>query len=155
MQQLGFELVPAQQVNILEANKQLMVSINEEIWNQGKLDLIDERYASNYVRHEYTGDVVGTEAYKQFIRTLHTGFPDWNCTAEDMLAAGDKVAVRWLCQVTHTGEWMGIPPTGKHIKFTATIIHKIADGKVVEDWVDHDSLGFMQQLGFELVPQQQ
>jgi predicted ester cyclase len=50
---------------------------------------------------------------------------------------------------------MGIPPTGKHIKFTATIIHKIADGKVVEDWVDHDSLGFMQQLGFELVPQQQ
>ena len=141
-------------VDTLAANKQLITSNNDEIWNQGKLDLISERHASNYVRHQpgYPAELQGAEGLKQFIQTLRTGFPDFNCTIEDMLAAGDKVAANYLCQGTHTAEWNGIPATGNSLKFTSTIIHRIADGKVVEDWADYDSLGWMQQLGFELTP---
>jgi steroid delta-isomerase-like uncharacterized protein len=143
-------------VNTLAANKQLMTAINEEIWNQGKLDLIAKRYASNYVRHQagYPAEPGGAEGLKQFIQILRIGFPDWKCIIEDMVAAGDKVAVRYLCRGTHTAEWNGIPATGKSLKFASTIIHQITDGKVVEDWADYDSLGWMQQLGFELVPAQ-
>ena len=140
----------------LEANRQLMVSINEEIWNQGNLDQIDERYANDYVRHEagYPAELAGAAGLKVFIQNLRAGFPDWSCTVEDTLAAGDEVMVRYLCSGTHTGEWNGLPPTGKPIQFQSIIVHRIADGKVVEDWSEYDSLGWMQQLGFELVPAQ-
>jgi steroid delta-isomerase-like uncharacterized protein len=143
--------------NTLAANRQLITSNNDEIWNQGKLDLISERHASNYVRHQpgYPAELQGAEGLKQFIQTLRTGFPDFNCTIEDMLAAGDKVAANYLCQGTHSAEWNGIPATGNSLKFTSTIIHRITDGKVVEDWADYDSLGWMQQPGFKLVPVQQ
>ncbi len=136
----------------LEANRQLMTSIYEEIWNQGNLDLIDERYADDYVRHQagYPSELAGSEGLKQFVQALRVGFPDFHCTIEEMLAAGDKVVIRDECQGTQTGEWNGIPATGNPIRFTSTIIHQIADGKVVEDWADYDSLGWMLQLGFEL-----
>lgn len=138
--------------NTLEANRQLMASINEEIWNQGNLDLIEERYAGDYVRHEagYPDAMQGSAGLKQFIAALHAGFPDWNCSVEEMLAVDDKVVVYYRCTGTHTGEWNGLAPSGKQIEFTDIIIHKIADGKVVEDWSEYDSLGWMQQLGFEL-----
>ena len=137
-----------------EANKQLVASNNEEIWNQHKLDLIGERYTSNYVRHQpgYPAELPGAEGLKQFLQGTLTSFPNWNCTIEDLFAAGDKVAARYNCGGNQTGPWMGIPPTGRALKFTCTIIHRLADGKVVEDWVDYDSLGMMQQLGFGLVP---
>lgn len=142
--------------NTLEVNRQLMASINDEIWNQGKLELIDERYAEDYVRHEpgYPPELQGSAGLKQFIQAVRGGFPDWNCAIEEMLAVGDKVVVRYRCSGTHTGEWNGIPATGNRFEFTDTIIHRIADGKVVEDWSEYDSLGWMQQLGFQLTPPQ-
>lgn len=138
----------------LAANMQLLNYINENIWNQGKVDLIDQYYVSGYVRHEidYPADPPGAEGLKQFITALRTGFPDWNCTAQDMFAASDKVVGRYLCQGTHTGNLMGLPPTGRHVQFSDTIIHKISDGKIVEDWSDYDTLGYFVQLGFTLVP---
>jgi steroid delta-isomerase-like uncharacterized protein len=138
----------------LEANRQLMASINDEIWNQGNLDLIDERYAADYVRHEagYPDEMQGSVGLKQFIAALRVGFPDWNCAIEQTLAVDDKVVVYYRCTGTQTGEWNGLAPSGKQIEFTDIIIHKIADGKVVEDWSEYDSLGWMQQLGFQLMP---
>ena len=123
--------------NTLEANRQLMTTINDEIWNQGNLDLLDEHYASDYVRHEagYPVELTGPAGLKQFIQNLRAGFPDWNCTTADIMAAGDKVTVRYLCTGTHTGEWNGLPPTGKPIQFQSIIVHRIADGKVAEDLV--------------------
>ena len=68
-------------------------------------------------------------------------------TIEDVFAAGDKVAVRFTASGTHQGEFMGVPPSGKQVTMTAILIHRLADGKMVEDWEWSDSLGFMQQLG--------
>ncbi|MFN8467417.1 MAG: ester cyclase [Caldilineaceae bacterium] len=140
----------------LAANTDLMATINDEVWTQFKLDQVPERYAGNYVRHMTGGvpDIQGMDAFTTYLAALHTGFPDFHCTVEDTLAAGDKVAIRYRCMGTQAGEWNGIPASGKPLDFSTTIIHQIADGKVVEDWVDYDSLGFMQQLGFELTPQQ-
>lgn len=140
----------------LAANVDLMTTINDEVWTQFSLDQVGERYAENYVRHMTGGvpDIQGVDAFAEYLAALHTGFPDFHCTVEDTLAAGDKVAIRYRCMGTQTGEWNGIPASGKSLDFSTTIIHQIADGKVMEDWVDYDSLGFMQQLGFELTPKQ-
>jgi steroid delta-isomerase-like uncharacterized protein len=142
--------------NVPAANRQLMATINEEIWNQGKLELIDTHYAQDYVRHEagYPGEMTGRAGLRRHIENLRSGFPDWNCTTSDVVAEGDKVVVRYLCTGTHTGEWSGLPPTGKSIEVQSIVIHRITDGKVAEDWSEYDTLGFMQQLGFELASAQ-
>ena len=66
---------------------------------------------------------------------------------EDMIAEGDRVVSRWTMRSTHKGEWMGIAPTGKQVMITGISIHRIAGGKIVEDWANADELGMMQQLG--------
>jgi hypothetical protein len=63
-----------------------------------------------------------------------------------MIAEGDKVAVRWTWSGTHTGEFMGIPATGRRITLTGVSIHRFADDKFVESWASYDGLGMMQQL---------
>ena len=96
----------------------------------------------------------GAEGLKAFVTALRVGFPDWNCSVQDMFAAGDKVVGRYLCQGTQTGELFGLPPSGRHVQFSDTIIHKIVNGKVAEDWSDYDTLGYFVQLGFTLLPPQ-
>jgi len=66
-----------------------------------------------------------------------------------MIAEADRVVVRWTWTGTHTGEFMNIPPTGRHITVTGTSIHRFADGKFVESWASYDSLGMMMQLTAE------
>ena len=78
---------------------------------------------------------------------VRSAFPDMQATIEDMIAEGDKVAVRYTGTGTHKGELMGIPATGKQIAVTGIEIIRIAGGKMVERWEAFDNLSFMQQLG--------
>jgi predicted ester cyclase len=57
------------------------------------------------------------------------------------------VAIRESYQGTHTGEFQGLAPTGRVVRFTSTDIYRIVDGKIVEVWTELDALGMMQQLG--------
>jgi predicted ester cyclase len=78
---------------------------------------------------------------------LWAGFPDVQTTILDTIAEGDKVVFRASTEGTHTGPFMGIPPTGKRAKWTFVDIMRIADGKLVEEWVETDMMSLMQQLG--------
>jgi steroid delta-isomerase-like uncharacterized protein len=116
-------------------------------------DLIDEIYASDLVWHEPDQDVQGSEEAKQFVATYRTAFPDLNVTVEDVIAEGEKAVTRWTVRGTHQGEIEEFgPPTGKRVEFEGLTIHRIADGKIVEEWERYDNLSLMQQLG--LVPEQ-
>ena len=75
------------------------------------------------------------------------GFPDYQTSIEDMVAEDDKVAARIKMTGTNTGEFMGIPPTGRQIAFTGIYIAQIANGKIVEHWGEEDSVSLLQQLG--------
>ena len=66
---------------------------------------------------------------------------------EDIVASGDRVAVRWTFHGTHQGEFLGIPPTGKPVTMAAIEINRVRDGKVAEHWVQLDQLGMLRQLG--------
>src|SRR5215212_7456435 len=75
-------------------------------------------------------------------------------TLDDDLAEGEKVVSRWRAQGTHQGELMGIAPTGNEVAITGLTIHRIEDGKIVEEWENWDALGLMQQIGAVPAPEQ-
>ena len=90
------------------------------------------------------------EQLKQYIATVEAAFPNYQFAIEDLVAEGDKVAVRVTSWLEHRGELMGFPPTGKRATITGIFLYRIADGKIVESWIQSDRLGLLQQL--DLVP---
>ena len=144
-------------VSVAEVNKEIVRRLNSEIWNGGNLDLVDELYAEDYVRHQvgYPEELQGREGLKQFLTLLRQAFPTFECTTANLVATGDIVVhYGQVCRGIHQGEWMGMPPSGKELEFSVMDTHRLVDGKVVEDWIEYDSAAFMNVLGLELVPAQ-
>ena len=115
--------------------------------NIGKIPPVIQKFmAPQGVYHGATGDL-NYDQYLQYQVVLHTAFPDITMTVEDIFAAGDKVAIRFVIRGTHKGPFLGIPPTGKQINVKAASIARFAGGKAEEGWAFPDMLGMMQQLG--------
>lgn len=133
-----------------EQNKALARRSTEEVWNQGKLAVIDELVASNATYHDPNvpgGKFTGPEGLKQFVQIYRTAFPDVHITIQDQIAEGDKVVNRWTATGTHKGDLMGIKPTNKFSTVTGVDIERYQNGKVVESWANYDMFGMLQQLG--------
>jgi predicted ester cyclase len=118
-----------------EKNKALVRWWWEEVWLKGNVAATDKVIAANYVDHPgLPGLPPGPEGMKQVLTTYLTAFPELQATLDDILAEGDRVAVRWSNRGTHLGEWLGIPPTGHHFTASGITIYRIAEGKAVEGW---------------------
>jgi steroid delta-isomerase-like uncharacterized protein len=118
-----------------------------------KPDALGEVYAPDVVWHNPEGDIQGLEEAKQFVAMFETAFPDISATVEDVIAEGDKVVSRVTIRGTHQGEGEEFgPPTGKRIEVQSLSLHRIEDGKIVEEWNSYDNLSVLQQLG--LAPEQ-
>ena len=138
-----------------EESKALARRYVEEIWDKGNLDLIDELFTTDFVRHgppAVEGEVRGPEGFKGLVSTYHAGFPDFRVTIDEMIAEGDSVVSRWTVRGTHQGELLGNAPTGNQVTFTGFLVDRISGDKIEEEWVDYDTLRVMQQIG--AVPQQ-
>ena len=122
-----------------------------EVVTEGSLDTLEdafaEVYAHNFILHEADEDIVGIEGLTQFVSMIRSAIPDLRVTLEDDIAEGEKVVSRWRAQGTHQGELMGVAPTGNEVAITGITIHRIEDGKIVEEWENWDALGMMQQIG--------
>ena len=131
-----------------EKNKAIARRAFEEVWSQGKLDVIDNIYDADFIKHiPGSSDIHGPEGLKQSVNMFRTAFPDCQFTIEDQIAEGDKVVNRWTGSGTHKGELMGIPSTGVQETWTGIAIYRFAGGKIVEIWVNSDFLSLLQQLG--------
>jgi steroid delta-isomerase-like uncharacterized protein len=118
------------------------------------LDILDEVYATDLVWHEPDQDIQGLEEARQFVSMYETAFPDLSATVEDVIAEGDKVVTRYTVRGTHQGEIEEFgPPTGRQVEVKGITIHRVEDGKIVEEWERYDNLSLLQQLG--LAPGQQ
>ncbi len=126
----------------------------DEIWNIGNLDVADELFSPDYVNHDPTSPEVppGPEGVKQLARMYRRAFPDLRFIIDEMLATGDRVITRWTGQGTHRGPLRGLPATGRPARVTGISIHRIAGGRIVETWLNWDTLGLMEQLGAAPVP---
>jgi len=133
----------------VEENKAVIRRFCEEVWNKGNLDVMKEIFAADYVRHDLRPGTPppGPEGQKKIAADFRAAFPDLNTTVDLIVAEGDMVVVRWTTEGTNTGPWGGIPPTGKHARFSGVNIFRMRDGKVIEIWNHRDDLGLMQQLG--------
>ena len=138
-----------------EENKAIARRWFEESGNRHNLAIVDELFTPDYVNHALgAAPGGGREAEKQLIEGMLTAFPDMRFTIEDMVAEGDKVAVRYTIQGTHQGVFMGIPATGKAFTTTAIVILRFENGKIAEEWFQGDDLGMLQQLGVIPAPGQ-
>ncbi len=119
-----------------------------EILNQGKLQLVDELYAPEYIeRLPQPGMAPTREGFKQFVTSLRTAFPDLHYTIDDSIEAGDRFVTRLTASGTMRGEFAGMPATGKRATWTEIHIMRITNEHVVEHWGLIQELGMLVQLG--------
>ena len=131
-----------------EDNKATNRRFYEEVINQKQLAAADEIAGANYVSHSFPpGLPPGREGLKAFVGAFHAAFADGHILIHQMVAEGDTVATRLTFHGTHTGDFMGIPPTGKQVAVPALDMARFADGKLVEHWGGPDQMSLMQQLG--------
>jgi hypothetical protein len=124
----------------------------EQSFNEGRFELADQLIAPHAVNHDPAEPAElralrGPEVIKRTVSLYRTAFPDVRITVDDVVAAGDKVVLRWHSQGTHRGELAGLAPTGAHGSVTGISIDQWKDGKVVETWSEWDNLGLARQLG--------
>ena len=130
-------------------NKHIAQRWFEEVWNQGKESAIDELLSPEGVGFglaEGETEVHGPPQLKPFVRNMRNAFPDFHIKIEDMMAEGDKVAVRFQVTGTHKGDGLGFPPTGNKIELTGMTIIRFERGQLVHGWNNWDQLGMLRQL---------
>lgn len=134
--------------------KDLSNQLTYEVWNSGNVDLIDEILSDDFAFHRAPPGLSNDrEGFKQFVAMYRTAFPDVNFEVQSILAEGDTVMSRWKATGTHTGELMGISPTGMKVTVTGMTENRIAGEKIVTQWNEYDDLGMLQQIGAIPLPE--
>jgi predicted ester cyclase len=131
---------------------ELIRRIFDEVINQGNLDAADELFTEDYVDHGPIGETHGVDAFKEMVAMWRQAVPDVHCGVEDVFQEGDMVGWNVRVTGTHTGEMMGIPPTGKPIELLSPNIGRLRDGRAAEHWSDQSMFQFLQQIGALPVP---
>lgn len=118
------------------------------VWNGNDPAVADELVDSDYVIHdrELAEELRGPELYRALASGTRELFPDVTFAIEDILAADDRVALRWTMTGTHEDSVFGEEPTGRRVTLEAIEINRFEDGKLVETWTQSDMLGLAERL---------
>jgi len=138
----------------LEDQNRALVTRFMDVYQKGDIAAVKEICSPDYIEHGM-GQTISLEQAIEILKGNMAVFSDFTIIVEDMIAKGDKVAVRYLVKVTHTGEGLGIPPTGKKAESTGIEILRFENGKIAEAWAAEDVLGMLMQLGFEMKPKEE
>jgi steroid delta-isomerase-like uncharacterized protein len=131
---------------VADQHAALVIRWFDEIWNQGRLETVDELLTPESILHE--GDLIskGPEEFRQFYHRMHSAFSEIRVTTEAVVCQGDLACVRWSVSMRHSGDGLGMPATGKVVRATGMGMIRIENGKFVEAWQNWDMLGIMQQI---------
>jgi steroid delta-isomerase-like uncharacterized protein len=126
----------------------------EELWNQGRFEIIDEMADTHAVgRGQMLHDApIDLKQFREFAHHLRSAFPDFHVTIEDTIAEKDRVVLRWQADMTHSGQFLRYPATGKKVDISGITIFRLKEGKIVAGWDKWDQLGMLEQIG--AVPEQ-
>ncbi len=131
-----------------ENNKAIAKRFFEQGLNQKNMPEFDLYFSPNVINHSIPPDLPpGIEGRKLFMSTFFNAFPDLHFTIDNLVAEGNMLVARWTSTGKHTGELMGIAPTGKSVTVTGIAIDRFENGRSVENWIEFDQMGLMQQLG--------
>jgi steroid delta-isomerase-like uncharacterized protein len=137
----------------MEPAKDIIKRFVEELWNARRLDVADQIFSEDCVTHQLRSSVLAEPAHrgpremKEHVSGWLMSFPDLRFNIEQIITERDRVVSQLVMEGTHQGTWMGISPTGKRLQIRMITIHRIENGKIAEDWVLVESLGFFEQLG--------
>jgi predicted ester cyclase len=120
----------------------------EEVWNNGRADLIDEMSApdTSATGLGHSTAPGGRDMFKAFYNNMRGTFPDLHVYIDDVIAEGDLVAVRLTAEGTHTGDALA-PATGRKARFAALVMARVVNNRIVEAWNAIDQLGILHQIG--------
>ena len=137
-----------------EENKAIARRLDDEVWSEGRLEVIDELIADDFVTTVVGApeQIRGPQGFREFVLMYRTAFPDLRISVDEQIAEGDTVVTRWTATGTHEGELMGIAATGKQATTAGINIDRFAGGKLVAGWGLFDQLGLLQQIGAVPVP---
>jgi len=133
-----------------EEMKAALVKMNADAWHTRDLDAAYAIYADDVVFQRVPfPPVMGKEANMQADADTLAAFRETRSNIDEMLVDGDTAVIRWTWEGTHSGPLtsIGIPATGKRIRFAGCSVYHFRDGKIVEQWEYGDLLGMLQQLG--------
>ena len=137
-------------------NRALFQHYFDDAANARNFDLLDEIFAADYLHHDPANPdprpVVGPQGVRDHLVSLMGAFPDLKFEVDDMVAQGDEIVVRWTARGTNTGDYFGMPATGKPIEITGMNTWVTRDGVAIEGWVNRDDMLLLQQLGVVPTP---
>ena len=134
----------------IERNKQLVRRCIQQVWNDGRAELIAELIHPRFRRHHERNpdfDAYGQEGFSVWVETVRTALPDLHLALELLFAEADRVMVHLRGTGTHEGDLYGLAASGTTLHFTATGVVRVAEGRIAECWAIPDELGIRQQLG--------
>jgi steroid delta-isomerase-like uncharacterized protein len=134
-------------VTATEEQKALVRRFIDEVFLKGDFAAVDELMTDDFVSHTSGPGASGKDGMKQAITRVSAGLSDASMKIEDVIAEDDRVAVRLTGHAVQTGEFMGMPPSGKAYTIGEIHIFRVRDGKVAEHWHQADFLGMLRQLG--------
>ena len=131
-----------------DANRAVVRRFVEEVLDRGDFAALAELAAPDCVEHTAPpGQPPAEGTVARYLVLWRAAFPDLRITVEDVLAEGDRVAVRSTVTGTHRGEFLGVPSTGRRVAVTAMALYRLAGGQIVERWAVVDTLEVLRQLG--------
>jgi len=142
------------QAKVEEQNKEIVRNFFAAI-DKGNLDRIKELTADDFALYAPgLAEPWGVDSLLEDIKTFYTAFPDNTHMIDDIIAEGDKIAVRLTSSASQKEDYAGIPATSKKVAISAIHMMVITNGKINRFWALEDTLGFMNQLGMELKPKE-
>ena len=130
-----------------ETSKAVVRRFIDEVFVAGRMEAVDDLVAPDFLPHSWPGTGPGPAELKRAMKRVFAGLSDVSMAIEDMIAEDDRVAVRLTAHAVHTGEFMGMPASGKAYTIPEIHIFRIRDGRIAEHWGQADLLGMMRQLG--------
>ena len=127
--------------SIQARNKAVAMRVFDEIFNQGKFQVADEIYSPDFQNHGLHRSV-DLRTDQDAVHAEKKAFPDLRLSVQQMVAEGDKVAVLWTFQGTHTGSgYEGLLPTGTKVEIRGITIWRIVNGRIIEEWSSFSEAG--------------
>ena len=137
-----------------EDNKAIARKYLEEVWNESKLDVLEQIVAADCSLHDpvFPSLTPGKDSLKRHIQMCKTSFPDLRFTLDNEIAERNEVVIHWTARGTHKAPFLGMQPTNRKATVSGTSIFRISGGKIVETWSDWNVLTLMEQLGLSVSP---
>jgi steroid delta-isomerase-like uncharacterized protein len=115
-------------------NQTISARYYDEILTRRRLEVFEEIFSPDFLCYSTDGTTTNLGQYKAAVNMSHSAFADLHVTIQDQIAAADKVVTRWTATGTHTGNFLGIPPTGKPLTISAIHIHQFKDHRITGLW---------------------